>query len=520
MAKTASHRAIISVSQNDWGGWCECDNCRAIEEEEGGVVSGPLLRFVNAVAEQVEKVRPDIAIDTLAYQKSRRAPKLVKPRKNVIVRLCSIECSFSHPLAGDGPNKDFADDIRAWSKICSRLYIWDYVTNFRHYLLPHPNFRVLQPNLAFFAAHGVKGIFEQGSYQSPGGEFQELRNWVLAKLMANPNADTDALVDEFLAAYYGPAAPEIRQYFDLMHKAVDETDTHLTCYTNVDSKFITAERMLEANRLWGAAETKAVASGDKDLLARVQVGRLPVDYTLILRGPMWRHFHRDWNPKRQGKELLDHFFHAAEAAKITHIAESKTLEAFRAEMLMPARHAPSIPPELTRLDRQDWYDIQDDGFRLVKAGTWVTSTPDSQASDGVAAKFSTQHLEWAVSIPFDAPELAASGVGRDGVKSAWRVRLAIRTEPVADVKPDTMAFTCGIYDGLAKKAITHKQVRVSQLLGEGYQFYDLGVHEPGELRYVWVAPAKNPDQIKAVWVDRLLLTREVKSAGTDADKSE
>lgn len=516
LAKKASPRAIISVSQNDWHGWCECEACRAVEEEEGGVVSGPLLRFVNAVAEKVEAVRPDVAIDTLAYQKSRKAPKLVKPRKNVIIRLCSIECSFSHPLEGDGPNKTFADDIRDWSKISSRLYIWDYVTNFRHYLLPHPNFRVLQPNLAFFAAHGVKGIFEQGSYQSPGGEFQELRNWVLAKLMANPNADMNALVDEFLAGYYGPAAPEIRRYFDLMHDAVEKSDVLLTCNVNVSATLFTADLMLEANRLWEAAEAKATASGDQDLLLRVQVGRLPVDYTLMLREPMWRHFHKNWDVKRQGSELRDHFFAIAKAAKITHIAESKTLEVFRDEMLMPARHEPSLPEEIKKRDRKDWYDVQDDGFRLAKAGYWVTTTPDPQASDGVAAKFATDHYEWAVSIPFDAPELATDADG--GADTAWRVQLAIRVEPTDGAAPDTAAFTCGIYDGLAKKSIANKQVQVSQLKDTAYQLYDLGVHKVGEQRYVWVAPAKNPDQIKAVWVDRLLLTRETPPPSTEPAK--
>ncbi|MFW9997928.1 MAG: DUF4838 domain-containing protein, partial [Candidatus Odinarchaeota archaeon] len=63
-------------------------------------------------------------------------------------------------------NKKFRDDIVGWSKICNRLYIWDYTTNFRHYILPHPNLRVLGPNVKFFVDHNVKGIFEQGAYTS------------------------------------------------------------------------------------------------------------------------------------------------------------------------------------------------------------------------------------------------------------------------------------------------------------------------------------------------------------------
>ena len=59
--------SIYSVSQNDCEGWCECDNCRRVEQEEGGAHSGPILRFVNAVAAEVAKKHPEKLIDTLAY---------------------------------------------------------------------------------------------------------------------------------------------------------------------------------------------------------------------------------------------------------------------------------------------------------------------------------------------------------------------------------------------------------------------------------------------------------------------
>lgn len=56
----------LSVSQNDWHGRCQCKDCLAVEAEEGSP-SGPLLRFVNLVAEQIEREFPDVLIETLAY---------------------------------------------------------------------------------------------------------------------------------------------------------------------------------------------------------------------------------------------------------------------------------------------------------------------------------------------------------------------------------------------------------------------------------------------------------------------
>lgn len=85
----------MSVAQNDWYNACECENCRATDEHEGSH-RGTLLYFVNQIAAVVARKYPDVKIDTLAYQHTRRPPKYIRSASNVIVRLCSIECCFSH----------------------------------------------------------------------------------------------------------------------------------------------------------------------------------------------------------------------------------------------------------------------------------------------------------------------------------------------------------------------------------------------------------------------------------------
>ncbi len=270
---------IASVSQNDWHGNCQCATCKAVEEEEGSP-AGLMLRFVNAVAAEVEDEFPHVAISTLAYQYTRKPPKHVKPRPNVIVRLCSIECSFSKPLADDR-NQAFRDDIIGWSEICDRLYIWDYTTNFRHHILPHPNLRVLGPNVKFFADHNVKGVFEQGAYTTNGAEMAELRAWVLAKLLWDPGRDGQALIDEFIGGYYGPAAPHIKAYLKVTHDAVEPSGDWLGCFSTHTAKFLNFETLSQGMACLQAAE-RAVQDSP-DLRARVQVAQLPVMYAFMMR---------------------------------------------------------------------------------------------------------------------------------------------------------------------------------------------------------------------------------------------
>jgi hypothetical protein len=266
---------IVSVSQNDWYGHCQCAPCKALDDAEGSP-AGTMLDFVNTVAERIEGEFPLVAVDTLAYQYTRKPPKTIRPRPNVIVRLCSIECNFREPL--EAPvNAKFADDLRGWARICDRLYVWDYTTDFAHYLQPHPNWYVLGPNVRFFAAHNVKGLFEQGAYQSHGAEFNELRAWVLAQLLWNPQRDDRALIEEFLTGYYGAAAPAIRQHLELLHGA--SAGWNLTCFSKTDTPFHRFAILNQAESLWRDAE--AAVSADPELSARVQRGRVWLGYVWL-----------------------------------------------------------------------------------------------------------------------------------------------------------------------------------------------------------------------------------------------
>ena len=269
---------IISVTQNDCAGACECPNCKAIDDAEGSP-SGSMVAFVNYIAEKIEPEFPDVAVDTFAYQYTRHPPKTIKPRPNVIVRLCSIECNFREPL--DHPsNAAFLADLATWSQMCHRLYVWDYVTDFSNYVLPHPNWFVLGPNVRLFQQYGVKGVFEEGAYAGPGEEMAELRSWVLAQLLWNPQSDDRALTKEFLRGYYGNGAGDIiERYLELMHDA--SKGFVLRCYLGQNPPHLRFQPLAAAERLWQQAEEAARRETDPEKLMRVRMGHLPVRYACL-----------------------------------------------------------------------------------------------------------------------------------------------------------------------------------------------------------------------------------------------
>ncbi|MEG3656894.1 DUF4838 domain-containing protein [Arenibacter palladensis] len=260
---------VISVSQDDNQQHCQCDNCSKIDEEEGSA-AGSMIRFVNEVAVDF----PDKTISTLAYQYTRK-PCKTKPLENVLITLTSIECDRSAPIAEKC--MDFANDLIGWGKLTQNIRIWDYTTQFTNFFAPFPNIHTLQPNILLFRENNAKWVFEQHS-NNPS-ELFELRSYITAKLLWNPDQNLDALLTDFTIGYYEEAGIYIKEYIDEIHaKLKEDKDFFLFLYgdpSEAFSSYLSPDLLSKYSQLFDDAE-KAVAK-KPEILARVKVARLGVD---------------------------------------------------------------------------------------------------------------------------------------------------------------------------------------------------------------------------------------------------
>ena len=259
---------IYSLSQNDNYNFCQCEQCVAIETKYGGH-SGLIVWFVNQVADAVREEFPDKYVGTFAYQYSRKPPVGIAPRENVVIRLCSIECCFAHPLtAGCPQNQAFMEDLRGWSSIAPHLFIWDYIVDYAQYVAPWPNFQVLAPNIRAFRDNKAIGIFEEAEYQSLGAEFEEMKSWTVNQLLWNPEQDTDSLVNIFINGFYGKSAPRVMDYYRLCQSLV-KPDIHFGIYIRENHEIYNDEFLRQAFILLD--EAAQLAGGD---VIRQRVERL------------------------------------------------------------------------------------------------------------------------------------------------------------------------------------------------------------------------------------------------------
>ena len=304
LKKTPRAKFVAVSHEEKWFGYCQCEKCAALAAEEGP--SGLVVQFANRVAEVVEREIPGGRIATAAYGWSCNPPKTLKPRDNVIIAYDPISCDYAHPLAGKhddgvnieddyataahyryriGENKRIRREIDGWSKITRNLILYDYTASIERPIMPYPDLDVLASNVKYYADHGFTGIFAIGSLTNRGSEFYGLRTWVLAKALWNPDADGPSLLAEFLKGYYGPAAPAIQNYIDIIHKAPRERSD---CYlpfngTLLNSRFLRPEIIAAAEQALQAADK--AAAGNPDLESRVRHAHMPIWYMLAKRGP-------------------------------------------------------------------------------------------------------------------------------------------------------------------------------------------------------------------------------------------
>ena len=317
---------VYSLSQNDWYNPCQCSKCQAIVDKYGGQQSGIMLWFVNQVADAVKQEFPNKFVGTFAYQYTRTPPTGIRPRQNVVVRLCSIETCLLHEYDDCEQNKRFLDDLRQWSSIAPNLYVWDYVCAFSDYLLPLPNFKTLASHLRDIRDHHAIGVMEEGDYQNRGAELDELRVYVLAKLLWNPDADTDSIIYDFTEGFYGPAGKYIRQYLEYEHQTLRREGIHQNCYPRPHFAMYSDEFVTESRRILQQA-LDAVAY-NSELQKRVDRAMLPLDYLWLCRKPdeaiaagALSHFKRVMNQnnftriREWGKEQVAEFIQRLEEKK-------------------------------------------------------------------------------------------------------------------------------------------------------------------------------------------------------------
>lgn len=233
-----TYETVFSVSQNDGMDFCQCETCRKFNAAHGNTDSAALIAFVNRIAEAVDEAYPGRSVETLAYQNSQTPPTGLTVADNVVIRLCPIGACVLHGL--DDPscpsNAKFYKALTGWAALTDNLYIWNYSTNFQYLYALFPNILTLQNRYKCFRDNNVVSVFEHGCGEYfPPSEFHDLKTYLTSKLLWDPDTDVQRHINEFCAAYYGEAAPDVIEFINTFetkvggYNAASVQVCHITC---------------------------------------------------------------------------------------------------------------------------------------------------------------------------------------------------------------------------------------------------------------------------------------------------
>lgn len=225
--------SFVSVSQNDSKLHCQCENCKKSYEQYGNF--GTLIRYVNKVAEIVEKDYPDVYIHTYVYEWSTQNFKTgVKANKNVLAQWCPTNMCRNHALNDENcaVNRHWYEQLKKLSEICDNLFIYDYRSCLKYAMLNFTDIFTLRDTMKTYAECNVKGIYSElclHTYNQP--TFEELRAYLFGKLTWNPymsQEEFDNHIREFLQGYYGDGWKYIYEY--LISWSNVNPDLHYTSF--------------------------------------------------------------------------------------------------------------------------------------------------------------------------------------------------------------------------------------------------------------------------------------------------
>lgn len=212
-------RTVFSLSPSDSDNWSTSAASEVLYDKNphGRLSVTPLiLKFYNDVAKIVGKEFPDRKLAGYIYASYLYPPSGgVPPMEPNLFIVIAPSISYGYQLYRKSVPEDWERILKAWSAQTSQIAYYDlfnWLKGSTGAITP-PAPEIL--NFAFprLKRYGMKGVYIYGTEEWSQAA---VNNYVLAKMVWNPDLDANVLCDEFYRRAYGPAAGLIVRA--LMHR--------------------------------------------------------------------------------------------------------------------------------------------------------------------------------------------------------------------------------------------------------------------------------------------------------------
>jgi hypothetical protein len=284
---------VISVCPEDGGGFCQCEECRALDEQRPpeqawhAQYSSRLAVFNNAVARLVAQRHPDVLIKVGAYAMYMRTPldPAYRAEPNLAVQACHTYSCNNHRIASPTCRRNrvyFGEDLERWAELAEHLLIYEYYNKGAWGGLPYPQAHVIRWDIPYFRRLGVEGFYTQAAR----GRFPVvgLNHYLAAKLVWDTDLDVRLLLADFYEKFYQEAAEPMGRYWDRLERGFEENSQCLSPFgykwvSQAAPDFFTPEVLADCEAAVAEAERLARSELVRE---RVQMCRVTLDFTKMV----------------------------------------------------------------------------------------------------------------------------------------------------------------------------------------------------------------------------------------------
>jgi hypothetical protein len=222
-----------SVSPPDGTGYCQCADCCAqddpdnVEPSSGQPsMTNRYVDFLDEVARTVAKVHADWLLSFYCYADYTQPPTLNRTLSpNLVAWIAPIRYSRYHRIGSPNSSSrmQLAEVIDGWAAAAEHIAYRTYNYNLAECLVPFSKLYVWKHDIPYLKKKGCIGI-----------NLETLTNWEIygphiyqsIRLAYDPDADSDALMDDYFMKFYGPGAgPFMKQYW----LSIDEAFAEMKC---------------------------------------------------------------------------------------------------------------------------------------------------------------------------------------------------------------------------------------------------------------------------------------------------
>ena len=186
--------------------------------------------------------------------------------------------------------------------------------------MPFPNLRVIGPNVRYFLSNNAKGLFMQANGNGLTGEISDLRNYLISRMIWNPDFDDEAVLEEFVRLHYKGAAQPILDYIKMFHDNGQQMGIHPGCFPKPEAVGLTPEI---SRKIFDYFKQALALADDEAVRARVEKASICAYRAMIEAGEM---------EDSERKAIIDQYITLAQRYGMTHAAEHKQASVFFEEL--------------------------------------------------------------------------------------------------------------------------------------------------------------------------------------------